>query len=1238
MTTAEAIEGITDAGRFERLATQALRHLDEDSRLIEHAGVNAQGKTIANPVDGFYRVPNSAPPRFVMHQFATTSRDKLERKWLHRPAKDGDEAGDLIKASQLAGKLWGQFPGAQCVVWLCSNQRLDPEFMAQVYADGERLSIEVRLLGQSNLRDWLDQNPEGQWLRQALLGIAAERLSPSWLCELALANLKNYAGEFPLVAPMDFIATRAGTQLVEQVMDGAEQLLLLIGRSGAGKSVACYQLLQHCGANGRPALWLPADVAERAHTMTEAIGILLRGMAPGLEAGAGETAMQMFSVEKPLVVVVDDLNRGMQPAKLLQKLVGWARPRNEEVHGSRYRIVCPVWDQHFAPSRNRLNGVEWLAELALPSFTLDEAEACLRAALGATAGMLATSLCRSVAERLGRDPILLSMYGRRFASKAIDGIVGIEDILGGYVYDACAQLAHSGERLLEEYAQALEALARWMLGSRQYYPKWDELADAGSGLAAHLFALRALVQQGQLCRVANRSGESRFEFRHDRLLAYHLVLALAGYLDEPGRHEAVLTEPYFVGHLGAAFARKSYPEAAMIWLREHAPVALFAAVAEFNGANRDRELAVVATTREWLREALQAYRAPWAQINAAVRFLERAETDDVLTITEDVKDEPGVEVLRLIHGDVSVSFRWIVRRMHAFPSHRVPWLANHVQRAKERHGVAMVATLRRCLLDPKLTGLHLLGAFSLAALLGDHSCAPEVVAAFQREGSRDALTWGFWSVLRCGGEDPERYLAPFIAAWRGLSTEHKPHHGTERQEFGDTFRRLDWSTIAPEIIEHLVACGRADAAMRHEFVWLLHEVDHPVALVFVTEGLAELTGESDKGFHHWEMTFRDVWDATHSRGRKLSAAARAALRQLWESSGSKPAVVRTAMRTWVRAVGNVGELRQVPATHLWYSSALWQRTTQGDRTTIPEAVEAVRQKPHWIRIIHHVWSPAFETVVEEQLMKLHAYTPADYSGGHGDSHYSLSQLLRDIPPAIAEPMLLRHWDFLRYSPLFVQVALYIGTPELVALAAKAIEACPTPNVLFEHCGTLFGFRTTGLTERVDLPLLRRLAPYARHLDDMNLDDFIHTALRLGETEWVQREFREECERREKVRTEDDEKKWRNVRRERFPSDDELIAELDEMAGKKDRAYELPFWFERVEDRVGSRERGWNVCGKWFARGRTAAKWTFVAEGVARLGNRSHLEAFRRWKPEGMTPELSLIEAGVTFDVMRRSPV
>src|SRR3954452_19563286 len=82
MTTAETLEGLTDAGQFEILATRVLRLIDADSKAVVHAGVNAQGKTIPNPVDGFCLVPGGNPPRYVMAAFTLTPREGLLGKWL----------------------------------------------------------------------------------------------------------------------------------------------------------------------------------------------------------------------------------------------------------------------------------------------------------------------------------------------------------------------------------------------------------------------------------------------------------------------------------------------------------------------------------------------------------------------------------------------------------------------------------------------------------------------------------------------------------------------------------------------------------------------------------------------------------------------------------------------------------------------------------------------------------------------------------------------------------------------------------------------------------------------------------------------------------------------------------------------------------------------------------------------------------------------------------------------------
>lgn len=112
MTTAEALEGMPDAGQFEILAARSLRELDDDCRAVAHFGVNEAGKTIANPIDGFCRVPGSDPPRFVMPAFTLTAREGLERKWLfdHSTAPRAKTAtaaddGDLIKAAREAAGI-----------------------------------------------------------------------------------------------------------------------------------------------------------------------------------------------------------------------------------------------------------------------------------------------------------------------------------------------------------------------------------------------------------------------------------------------------------------------------------------------------------------------------------------------------------------------------------------------------------------------------------------------------------------------------------------------------------------------------------------------------------------------------------------------------------------------------------------------------------------------------------------------------------------------------------------------------------------------------------------------------------------------------------------------------------------------------------------------------------------------------------------------------------------------------
>ena len=113
MTTAEALEKITDRGKFELLATSVLRQINTEYSSLVHTGMNSAGETVVSPVDGFCRLPHSNPPHYIMVAHTTTERDDLNKKWLHdhstvRPRKPTSskpspaDDGDLLKAGRQA--------------------------------------------------------------------------------------------------------------------------------------------------------------------------------------------------------------------------------------------------------------------------------------------------------------------------------------------------------------------------------------------------------------------------------------------------------------------------------------------------------------------------------------------------------------------------------------------------------------------------------------------------------------------------------------------------------------------------------------------------------------------------------------------------------------------------------------------------------------------------------------------------------------------------------------------------------------------------------------------------------------------------------------------------------------------------------------------------------------------------------------------------------------------------------
>ncbi|MGZ4996823.1 MAG: hypothetical protein ACXV8J_03185, partial [Methylobacter sp.] len=136
-STIKKLSEITDAGLFERLATDVLRFCKPSLyESLSHPGVNSDGKTVKAPLDGIGWVRDAEGDRVVAAAHSTCDQNDIGKKWLHdpstvKPRKAGGKPtapeGDLRKAIHEINTFRAAQPGLQATVALTSNREPDQE-------------------------------------------------------------------------------------------------------------------------------------------------------------------------------------------------------------------------------------------------------------------------------------------------------------------------------------------------------------------------------------------------------------------------------------------------------------------------------------------------------------------------------------------------------------------------------------------------------------------------------------------------------------------------------------------------------------------------------------------------------------------------------------------------------------------------------------------------------------------------------------------------------------------------------------------------------------------------------------------------------------------------------------------------------------------------------------------------------------------------------------------------------
>ncbi len=1223
--TIQKLAQITDAGLFEKLATAILRDAEPEYRPLVHPGVNARGKTVKAPLDGISFVAGAQPPHMIAVHHTICARDDLSKKWLHDPSavkprkkmRATSPQGDVLKTIAVVAEERKRTPALRATLVLTTNQEPDEKTVRDVNSVAGEAGIVIDLWPRSRLAHFLDNNPRGQWLRRKFLGVEAERLSLGLLAELSRTSASIHA-------PQDAPAAWVGRELDHALAAlGSRDITFLVAGSGLGKTVACHKWLSAHIEDGGVGLVLSHDIVAVALTIDGAIEAALRQLHPGLAPGAGSEALALCSAERPLFLVVEDINRSGQASLLAEKIGAWASKSGDKSEGkspvaSQYRLVCPLWPEVLVSvsegARSRIMALSLLGA----SFSPSEGRAAVQLRAKLIGLTLSNMTADATSAALGNDPLLIALQDPAETAHA-------ERVIADFIERSITRLASSRrDDTPADYRRALLALAGLMLEHRQLDPLWADVRAWPGVSPDDMRLLSHMLHAGELLHLAGASMEQRIGFRHDRLRDWLLVEAATELLRAGKLKDEIVGEPYFAEIIAGVLVLGAVPVEFVDRVRSTNPLALFHALRLFQEPTTGTHEHILSAIDQWLDDPRSAdvrhQRLRWGALAA----LSQTDSSKVVAIVRRFAAQGWTGLLaRFRNGDVLGGVE-LCRRIE--PGSGARWRDEQIEHAKLKFGSRLSRTLDRLLRHSDLTADLRKGALRLAGHLADPKLAEAIEACWRLDSAlHERLDDYLWAFAECCDDDPERYLKPICDAWAALPSE-RPSKGLPSPRGALAANHVRWAFrkwVPAAAIAYFVKRAEQED-LRWPITYMLHDIDHPLAIELTAQEMASSLRrvEGSKGFSPFALLAPDEWRRRQEEeGASMSESSRQLLFDYWVGADTDKHLRAAAFRLWAATEGE-GDLEILRSAGLpadLSDSILQERLARHDQSAIQQLIEKLQTKERvgWWYSARHVWSEDLLSALDAELARRGANIARDWNAGF-ESDDAAADLIMRLPPETGEALLEKHWDHLRFSSGFVQAALYLATPGLLDRARVSLGECPNPDKLLEYVDQRFGVKTKGhpgVTREVQV---QGLVPYLSLLPAHELMAFWDLCNEHG---WYG------------LRRKHLDPLVRKNGRAAYLDDSLAMASLDEMV-KENRVHWIDHWLEDYAKTGASTDTIVGLLAKWLASRKTIESLRLASAALSLIGRRSDL-AILDVKLEPVDTSADMLRADTAFAVRRR---
>lgn len=1061
-----ALANITDAGLFERLASDVLRFAEpEIYKNISHQGMNPQGKTIKAPLDNVGWSYVNGENRVVAVAHTTTSRNDLETKWLRdlnnvKPRKGGKPTGsdgDLVKAIKELAKIRQGSTNLKARLALMCNSEEPQEIRIQAHELASQHHIELDIWSNSRIASFLDNDPNGQVIRHKYFDVLPTVLSYEELLRIGSLSTLHLDFKQELFVERDDIKFQS--------------LNLVIGTSGSGKTTICTNHILKKLDKRQPVLVLREENIQNSLNLDEAIEKELLRYSDRLITGAGGKALELCSSENPLILLIEDINNTNNTEQLIQKINSWAN--NEK----RINILCPVWYQKISTLSLKLkeelskNGFSYLY---LDNYTDEQALEALQKRCQLDEVDIDDLTLKHIAKQVGNDPLLLDLFNYR-AGGATDKI--LED----FIVNTLEKIANQKEKFRDDLENTLLKSISYIIFNKINEINLNQLSSFLT--RDEKSDLRNILDDGRIIRLDDKNN---IIFRHDKIKFLLMAQAIQHIL-EAKEYLEVLIDPYFSEIVGLSCFLALLDTPKLNLLTQHNFLIGVYAYYYAIKSNSEYSNTCLNVILNWLKNKENQNLGKITLRFKSLTILNELVHPSVARLLELYPKQDHQHIYYecgFKNGNLIDGIKWIKFFRFGVNYLQVPLVIDFIVKKYKNGFKNKIIEI----LEDKNTDIFIINLlFIIIGYIGDKDYVKSIKLAIDniKEEEKDYL-YIFWVLSRICDESSVELLDTVLNYWNNLSEEKNQYQSSPKNSFTRYTLDFKFKYYLPtqSSIEYLLNYAKKND-LKNYILFLLRLVDHPDVLEAQVNKLADW---DRRGSHTWGLIADDVVRA-FEEGKSLSHSSKNRLKEIFINEKNSSFARKHALSIWISSPddGDLEILQTISNEDEIYDRVLMAKAQYKDLSIVDQLVVKIREgdSNYWWQVIRHIWHEKFELILEERISTINE-----------DNCWLLDEIFEKISISKSEQLLEKYWVYIYQYDIFIHIALLVATEKLVSLVSNSLHG-RNLDECFKYFSCRWGFKNKSRKGIHRYEQVMAIKPYIQYLDDLSKRDLFEICLEKG---------------------------------------------------------------------------------------------------------------------------------------------